>query len=54
MFDCECEKLPHLAQVTEVSQLPSEAALVSDLRAFGAERNKIKRFEYESNVKYNA
>lgn len=30
----------YLAQVAEMGKLPSEAALISNLRAFSAEKNK--------------
>ncbi len=30
----------HLAQISKMGKLPSEAALISNLRAFGAERHK--------------
>lgn len=36
----EREENPYLAQVAKVCKLPSEAALVGNLGAFGAERDK--------------
>lgn len=43
------KEIAHLAQVAKVGKLPSEAALVSDLRAFGAEMNrKISRSKCKS------
>lgn len=37
-----CKRNIYLAQIAEMGKLPSEAALISDLRAFGADQTNQK------------